>query len=119
MNTKKLSIGAVMVLSSLILSGCGSSSTASTASSGPTPDASAQLACDHFRNVISDVGKGLLDNAEFRVKLKQIYSDGYTSDNAGIATGVTAMMKADTAGDQASLETSVKDFSTACATLGH
>lgn len=119
MNTKKLSITAIAVITALILSGCGSSSSASDVSSGPTPDASAEMACDHFRNVISDVGKGLLSNDEFRAKLKEVYGDGYVSTNAGIASGVTAMMRADTAGDVPALKNAIADFATACIGVGH
>lgn len=51
----------------LALVGCNSSSTG-----GSEGDASADLACTHFRNVAVDASAGILTDAELRGKLQEV-----------------------------------------------
>ena len=99
--------------------GTSSGANTPTVAASPTADAGAQLGCDHFRNVMSDVSAGLLTDAELRTKIKEIYSDAWVSTNDGIAPAAQAMLSADTAGDTNALKTAFTDFSTACAAIGH
>jgi energy-converting hydrogenase Eha subunit E len=94
-----------------------SAASAATATT-PTADAGAQLGCDHFRNVMSDVAAGLLTDSELRTKIKQVYESAYVSTNTGIAPAATVMLAAVTAGDTNGLNSAIKDFGTACTDLG-
>ena len=94
-------------------------SPAAQATASPTADAGAQLSCDHFRNVASDISKGLLTDAEMRTKIKEVYNDAWISTSPNIASSATAMLSADTAGDATALKTAFSDFGAACAAIGH
>lgn len=87
-------------------------------SSGPSPSEGSSLACDHFRNVMGDVSKGLLSDEELRTKLKQVYDD---SDIAtpGVQSAAQAMLSADTNGDQQGVLAAAGDMDKACTAAGH
>lgn len=94
-------------------------STVTSTSSTPTPDAGSQLACDHFRNVMSDLSGGLLTDAEFRTKLQEIYSDAWVSTESGIAENAKSMLASFTSGDSGGTKTAMAGFSAACTAIGH
>jgi hypothetical protein len=95
-------------------------SSATTSSGGSTPDAdaSAELACAHFRDVVTDEANGVLTDAELRDKLKEVYDKARYSTNAGIPEGAQAMLAAVTQGDPAGLRQGLNAFSAACQRVG-
>lgn len=105
-------------LAAFALAGCASTSSSTSSNSTPRADASAQLACSHFRNVVADESSGVLTDAELRGKLKEVYNDARYSSNAGIPEGAQAMLAAVTQGDPAGLRQGLDDFSTACQRVG-
>lgn len=108
------------VLAALLLSGCAStsSSTASTNDGTQDADASAQLACAHFRDVVADETSGVLTDAELRDKLKEVYDKARYSSDAGIPAGAQEMLAAVTQGDSAGLRRGLNDFGAACRRVG-
>lgn len=66
----------------------------------PTPkgDASAQAACQHFRNVKNDYAQQTLTKAEMRAKFKEVDSSAKVSDFAPVKAASTALLAASTAG---------------------
>lgn len=95
----------------VVLSGCGS------AGEG-LGDASAELACTHFRDVASDAADGLLTNAELRGKLQEVYNDAKYSDSPGIAEGAERMVRDVTQGDTADMKAAIPAFDQACTDAG-
>lgn len=99
------------LVAAVLAVGCGSAT--SGASGGPDEgDASARLACDHFRNVAGDVD--VLTTAELRDKVAEIHDTARVSEVPGIAPNARAMLSAITQGDSAALDTSVRAFGDAC-----
>ena len=88
----------------------------------PSPEASAdagaELACTHFRDVLSDATAGILTDSELRTKLGEVYSNARISENPGIARDSQAMLAAATQGDSASLQGAATSFSLDCAGVG-
>lgn len=82
-------------------------------------DASAIMACDHFANVWTDYGKGILSTPELRDKIKQVYGDAQYATSAGIADGAQALLAAATVDDGNAFWTAASAFSNACQTIGH
>jgi hypothetical protein len=115
-------VAALIIISAIGATASGNKTTPSAASAAitttPVADAPAQMGCDHFRNVMSDVAAGLLTDSELRTKIKEVYDSAYVSTNTGIAPAATAMLAAITAGDSNALTTAIKDFGTACTDLG-
>lgn len=88
----------VLLLAGLLVAGCGSSD---------NTDASAELACSHFRNVANDVSAGILNTTEFRDKIKEIYDTASVSDDAEVREEAQGMLAAATdvaAGESGSAE---------------
>lgn len=109
----------VLLVLVAVLTGCASTSSSSNASGATVQaDASAQLACSHFRNVVADEANGVLTDAELRNKLKEVYGDARYSSNAGIAGGARAMLAAVTQGDPAGLRRGLDAFGGACTRIG-
>ena len=82
------------------------------------PDAGAQLSCGHFRNVVGDISKGLLTDAEGHAKFQQIYSLARGSAIVAINTDAQTMLAADVSGDPTALATAMVAFSNTCTTAG-
>ena len=112
-----LAVPAILV--TLVLSGCGSSSPTASAPAQPKDDILAKSSCEHFRNVASDATKGLLTDAELRVKLKEVYGDAQYATSDGIASGAQEMLSAITSGDSAALSAAITAFDLACKAAGH
>lgn len=121
----------------LMLTGCGSASDeftpaslerptaaeveTTTSSPAPTPtptspraDASARLACRHWVNVSSDFRDGLLNEDEFREKVKEVYDDAYVSETPGIADGARDLLRSVTALDPDAFGVAAEAFAGAC-----
>jgi hypothetical protein len=81
-------------------------------------DASATLACGHFRNVARDQTDGLLTRSELRGKLAEVERDARFSEEPGIARAARDMVAAATAGDDAALAEAVTRFGSACESAG-
>ncbi len=87
----------------------------SSSSSTPTPDAS--LACDHYRNVMTDIGKGVLTPAEIRTKTKEI-SDNAAIAPAAVQTAATQMLAATTADNGDAFLKASSAMDSACSAAG-
>jgi hypothetical protein len=81
-------------------------------------DASARLACDHFRNIADDAAAGILAETEVRKKLREVHDDARLSSTPGIASGAQAMLAAVTTGTGDDLTTAVHRFRSACSSIG-
>ena len=122
---KLIALAAVAVLA---LAGCSTAATPTAAkapavkaavakSAKPVADASAQLACGHFVNVMGDFSKGILSTAEMRTKIKEVYDNASVSLNKGIPDGATSMLAAVTADDGTAFLTASNAFMAACNAL--
>jgi hypothetical protein len=104
----------IALIAVLALAGCGSS----TSPASPKADAPAQVACEHFHNVMGDFNNGLLTTAEMRDKIKQVYDTASVSEDAGIPDGAQSMLAATTADDGAAFLTASAAFTAACKAVG-
>lgn len=84
----------------------------------PKADASAELGCTHFRNIMGDVSAGILTDAELRTKIKEVYDTAYVSENAGVPDGARAMLAAITAEDSTAFLAAATAFDGACRAVG-
>lgn len=119
MTTTWLRCAAVAVVMTFA-AGCAGSSGPSGSSGDDTPegDASAQLACTHFRNIVDDASAGILTDAEIRDKLKEVYDKAYVSSTRGIADGARELLAGITTGTTSDFETALDSFSSACTRVG-
>jgi len=110
-------LATLAVAATLALAGCSSDTPAATS---PTiADASAELGCAHFRNVMGDISKGILTDAEIRTKIQQVYDTARVSENPGIAPDAQAMLAAATANDGTAFASAAADFAKACTAVGN
>lgn len=109
-------LAAVTIAAALALAGCSSDTPTATAST--VADDAANLACTHFRNIMSDISKGLLTDAEIRTKIQQVYDTAQVSTKPGIAPDAQAMLAAATANDGTAFTNAAAAFSDACTKLG-
>lgn len=63
------------------------------------PDSRAQLACDHFRNVMNDREAGILNYSGLRGKIEEVYDDARRSNHSDIRSAAQEMFAAVTAGE--------------------
>lgn len=98
-----------------VLTGCAAGTSASSA---PVADGSAQLSCTHFRNVMGDITKGILTNAELVTKMQEVYNDAAYSTDPGIPDGSQALLAAATADDPTAFDAAITTFGTACSDVG-
>lgn len=86
---------------------------------GSGSDASATAACTHFKNVAADAGSGILNDAEFRGKLKEIYDSASVSEDAQLRDAARGMLASVTEGSPAErFKWHADDFVAACKRLG-
>lgn len=107
-----------IVLAIGLLSVAGCDDVADPDGGGPGSDASASLACTHFRNVAADYSEGLLTVPELRTKLQEVHSDASVSTNPGIAEGARDMLAAITRQDLDAFNPAVRRFGDACRAVG-
>ena len=114
----KITVGlmAFGILVAVITFGGGSKS--SPTSSAPSADFGAQLSCQDFHSLLSDIKAGIVADSELRGKFKGIYSEAQGSSNMEIISDAQAMLAADTSNDSAAMATASGAFLTACATVG-
>jgi len=84
----------------------------------PEADASTQASCEHFRNIMNDVGQGILNDAELRDKLKEVNDSARVSERADIRAGGVAMLSAITTGTAEDLLKAAGQFDKACDRAG-
>lgn len=84
----------------------------------PEADASARVACDHWRNIVSDISKGLLTDEEIRTKVKEVYDSAWVSDSPGIAENAEALLRSVTMDDGEAFMEAIGDFTAACLDVG-
>jgi hypothetical protein len=82
-------------------------------------DASAHLACQHFRDVADDAANGILSGFELRGKLQEVYGDARYSDSPGIASGAQRMLRDATEGNTTDFRPAVQSFSASCTAAGY
>lgn len=75
-----------------------SGSSTKSAGSSKSADASAELACTHFRNSASDYSAGILTWSEMRTKLQQVNHDAQYSDVAPVRIAAKQLLAAWTQG---------------------
>lgn len=110
--------GGIMLVA--IIGGCGamtSSSNTNTSSSGGSDNATG-ASCEHFRNIVGDISKGILSDTEIRGKMQEVYDTASISLDPGIPDGAQALLAAATAGDPAAMATAISAFSTSCSNVG-
>jgi hypothetical protein len=107
----KARLSAVLIVGSLALAGCGSSTPAA-----PTK-ADARLACDHYRNVLGDVSQGILTPSEIRSKMKQVNDDAIIAP-ADVQSAATGLLAAATQDDGTAFLGAIGTMSKACAAAG-
>lgn len=119
-------VGALALACCLILLvGCGSesddqgSSGTAAPATAPKSDASAELACTHYRNVMADVDAGILTDVELRSKLKEVHDDAKWSEADGVADSATALLRAFTQMDTDALPEARRAMTLACLRAGH
>jgi hypothetical protein len=90
----------------------------SEASAAPEPeaDASAQLACRHFRNVMGDFD--VLTVPELRAKLQEVHETASVSVEPGVAEHARGLLSAVTAEDGDAFLVEAQRLSDACAAAG-
>jgi hypothetical protein len=81
-------------------------------------DASTQLSCAHFRNIMSDVAQGVLNDVELRNKLKEVNDSASVSERADVRAGGVAMLRAMTTGTTEEFLTAAGEFDQACDRAG-
>lgn len=65
------------------------------------PDATAKLACTHFRNVMDDISDGVLTDAQIQAKAKQVDANASASSWPGLAEASRDFLAAVTTGGDA------------------
>lgn len=86
--------------------------------SEPEVDASTRVSCEHFRNIMSDVAQGVLNDAELRDKLKEVNDSASVSERDDIRAGAVAMLRAITTGTTEEFLTAAGEFDSACDRAG-
>jgi hypothetical protein len=76
-----------------------STATNTTAADTTKLDAAGWSACSQFTDVLDQARQGLLTAEELRMEIKGVYKVAKDSTTSGIATGATAMLRADHAGN--------------------
>jgi len=79
---------------------------------------SAQLSCEHFRNVMGDVGQGILTIPEIRDKTKQFYDTGQRANVEDIQIASRQMLAAITIEDIDAYIKAAKAMGKACQSVG-
>jgi hypothetical protein len=79
-------------------------------------DASAKLACRHFRNVMGDLE--ILSTPELRTKVQEIHDNARVSEEPGVAPAAREMLAAATADDGERFLQAVGEMHGACADAG-
>jgi len=97
LNGCAVSLGVVVVIG-LLLWGCSALVGGDDSGSG-SASASANVACRHYRNVMSDLNAGLLTDAELRSKVQEVYDDANVADEQSIRTAARELLASATAGD--------------------
>jgi hypothetical protein len=82
------------------------------------PDASAKVSCEHFRNVMGDVGAGILNDAELREKVKEIERSASVSEQPGLPEAGRAMLREITTGTGEGFVVAAKMFDQSCDEAG-
>jgi hypothetical protein len=77
-------------------------------------DASARVACRHWRNVAGDASRGLLSDLELREKLQEVHGSARVSEEADVRLHAEGLLAAATARDSAALEIHATGLSQAC-----
>jgi hypothetical protein len=105
----------------LVAGGCAALLSSGGDSSNREPklgDASARLACEHFRNIADDAAAGILADTEVRKKLQEVHDDARLSSTPEIASGAEAMLAAVTTGTGDNLTAAVRRFGASCSAIG-
>jgi hypothetical protein len=82
------------------------------------PDASAQAACAHFRNIMSDVAAGVLTDAELREKFREVHRSASVSEEPGLAETGTKLLASMTTGTTEDLLEAAGRFDRECDQAG-
>lgn len=80
-------------------------------------DASARLACPHFRNIAGDAADGLITGPELREKIKEVEDNASVSEVPGLSESGRRLLRAVTQGDADEFIAAVDAFSEKCASV--
>ena len=86
---------------------------------GPELAALDRRACRDFRSLMADLDAGILNDAEMRSGLQEIYRDVEYSDHRALRTGAQGMLRAFTQGPLDNMADSAQIFSDECRKHGH
>jgi hypothetical protein len=123
-------LSAALAVALVPLAGCGTESSSGTTSDAPSrttsdtssggggADASAQVACRHWRNVAGDAASGILSDDELRAKVQEVHSSARVSEEHGIASHAQGLLAAVTQRDSAGVERHAEGLSQACLASG-
>lgn len=94
-----------------------STTRAPTTTAAPRGNASDTLACRHFRNIMGDIGAGILTTAEVRTKFQEVHQDARLGTPA-VAAAAQAALAAATQDDGEAFLAAVSELHRACADVG-
>lgn len=110
-----------MLLTALLLAGCGGTETVATSGPGkpsaePKVDSLTEASCRHFRNVMGDID--VLTAEELRKKLKEVHDKGQYAEATGVPEASRSMLSAATSDDGEAFLEAIGEMSQACKTAG-
>jgi hypothetical protein len=79
-------------------------------------DASARMACGHFRNIATDASLGVLAPEELRPKIQEVYRSASVSEFVPVRQAATTMLQQMTAGGGST--TGIEAMDSACNMIG-
>lgn len=97
---------------------CGTAWFVGSRDGNDSSDASARMACRHFRNVAGDIADGTLTGAEARQKFVEINDTASVSENAELSSATTALLAAMTRGDEDAAAAGMRLVDAACDKAG-
>lgn len=111
-------VGCGLVLLLLVFIGVCSAVSSDGDDTETSPSSKSGLACDHFRNIVSDVRAGVLTDAELRSKLKEVNSNASIA-SPSVQVAAQNMLAAVTQGRTDQLLVAVGAMDRACSAEGH
>jgi hypothetical protein len=80
--------------------------------------AAAELACTHFRNIVGDISKGILTDAEARSKFQEVNDNASIADEPDIVAGGDELVASMTTGTSDDVLAAIGDMDSACSDAG-
>lgn len=106
----------VIIVIVLVVGGCAAMVTKNSGKGGSSTN-QAHLACDHFRNVSSDISKGVLTTQQIHDKAQEIYDDSAIAP-AGVQSAAQQLLASTVADDGAAFLAAISAMDSACSAAG-